>query len=220
MDFYSNSKAKVLKPAILGWILITNDAAYNPSDFFALARIFEHTADGSKDQRLTEIRKIDSYYTMPAYKSKEEWLKRKEELQQHILTSMGLIPEPPKCPLNPRIFGKMELEDYSIEKVYFESLPGFYVTGNLYRPKGKQGPFPAILNVHGHWKEGRLVNSDENSIPSRCANFAKQGYIALAIDMIGYNDSKQLTHKFGRSGRIVMGTLFAWFATVEQHPRD
>jgi len=53
------------------------------------------------------------------------------------------------------MFGKIARDGYSVERVYFQSLPGFYVAGNLYRPLGKGvGPFPAILNPHGHWSMG------------------------------------------------------------------
>ncbi|MBM3892710.1 MAG: hypothetical protein FJ388_26630, partial [Verrucomicrobia bacterium] len=103
----------------------------------------------------------------------------------------GLWPAPEKCPLNGKIFGRIERDGYSVEKVYFESWPGFYVTGNLYRPLGRgKGPFPAILNPHGHWKEGRITHVELGSIPGRCIGFARAGCVAFSYDMIGYNDSK------------------------------
>src|SRR5262249_22583880 len=84
----------------------------------------------------------------------------------------------------------------------FESLPGFYVTGNLYRPTG-DGPFPAILAPHGHWSYGRFENTAVMSMPARAINLARQGFVVLTYDMIGYNDSRQLTHQFdGRRERL------------------
>ena len=65
---------------------------------------------------------------------------------------------PDRTPLNAQVFGEIKHPDYIVSKVYFESLPGFFVTGNLYRPIG-DGPFPAILSPHGHWAYGRLENS-------------------------------------------------------------
>jgi dienelactone hydrolase len=103
---------------------------------------------------------------------------------------------PPKTDLNVRIFGRVDRGDHTMEKVYFESYPGFYVTGNLYRPKGKTGKLPAVLCPHGHWTYGRLENTDLNSGPARAANFARQGYVAFAYDMVGYNDSAAIGHRY------------------------
>ncbi len=118
------------------------------------------------DARL-RVRTLRSACGMEEFRSKEEWLKRAASLRRQILVSAGLWPLPEKTPLNPQIFGRIEKEDYTIEKVYFESYPGFYVTGNLYRPKGKKGPFPGIVSPHGHWRYGRLENSVTNTIPAR-----------------------------------------------------
>ena len=122
-----------------------------------------------KDGR-TEIRHLDLVYTFPSYPTRTSWECRAEHLRKRILTSTGLWPMPDKFPMNPKITGKIEGEDYIIENVYFESIPGFFVTGNLYRPKGKQGPFPAIANPHGHWSNGRLENQILGSIPGRWLN--------------------------------------------------
>ena len=148
-----------------------------------------------EDERFAEIRHLDMVYEFRSPQSKQAWEQRASFLREQILAGAGLIPLPEKRPLNAKVFGVLDRGDYTIEKVYFESLPGFYVTGNLYRPKGKKGPFPAILNPHGHWARGRLENGDLGSIPGRCANLAKQGYIAFAYDMVGYNDSTHLRHR-------------------------
>jgi hypothetical protein len=94
------------------------------------------------------------------------------------------------------VFGEIRHADYVLSKVYFESLPGFLVTGNLYRPVG-EGPFPAILSPHGHWAYGRLENTALTSAPGRAINLARQGFVVFTFDMIGYNDSRQLPHTFG-----------------------
>ena len=97
---------------------------------------------------------------------------------------------PVKTPLHAQIFGRIERAGYSVEKVFLEPLPGFYLAGNLYRPLGRgRGPFPAILNPHGHWNEGRLADTKDGSIPARCISFARQGMIAFSYDMVGYNDT-------------------------------
>jgi len=159
---------------------------------------------------------VNVSYLSTRFKTAEQWKKRAAELREQILASAGLLPMPEKTPLNAHIFGRIDHEDYTIEKVYFESYPGFYVTGNLYRPKGN-GPFPAVLNPHGHWEHGRLENSDKCSVPGRCINFAKQGYIAFTYDMVGRNDSKQVAHtpdtlgeRRNRLWGISLGGLQLW----------
>lgn len=144
------------------------------------------------DHRVTEIRHLNMSYSFQTVPTKATWLRRAEYLRQQILVSAGLWPFPEKTPLNSRIFGKIEKEGYTIEKVYFESYPGFFVTGNLYRPLNKEGPFPGILSPHGHWTYGRLENQQVASVPGRCINFARQGYVVFSYDMVGYNDSQQI----------------------------
>jgi hypothetical protein len=136
------------------------------------------------------------------YASAGEWRARAAYLRDHVLASAGLLPMPPKTALRAHVFDEQRHPDYSVSKVYFESLPGFFVTGNLYRPSGP-GPFPAILSPHGHWAWGRLETSEVVSGPGRAINLARLGFVVFAYDMIGYNDSRQLTHDFdGRRERL------------------
>jgi len=151
----------------------------------------------SEDSRLTQVRHLDLTYHFRPYASKQAWLARAAELRRHILVSTGLWPMPEKTPLNPQIFGRIERDGYTVEKVYFESVPGFFVTGNLYRPRDGKQKYPGILNPHGHWATGRLENSELGSVPGRGIGLARQGHVAFSYDMIGYNDSNQLPHAFG-----------------------
>ena len=153
------------------------------------------------DLRLTEIRHLDLTYDFAGYSSREEWLDRAARLKKQILVSVGLWPAPAKTPIKATIFGKIDRGDHTVEKVYFESYPGFYVTGNLYRPKNVAGKVPAALCPHGHWTYGRLENQQLNSGPARAANFARQGYVAFSYDMVGYNDSAAISHRFAAGHR-------------------
>ncbi len=149
------------------------------------------------DRRVSDVRRLDSPNLLPTYDSLEAWQAHAANLRRHILVSTGLWPFPERTALNPRIFGRIEREGYSVEKVYFESYPGFFVTGNLYRPLSRVGPFPAVLNPHGHWDEGRFAHHELASLPARGISFARQGYVAFLYDMVGYNDSRQVPHTFG-----------------------
>ena len=148
-----------------------------------------------KDSRLMNLRDPDHFkLSLKPVQSLNQWEERKKQLRETVLLKTGLWPEPVKTPLNAKIFDERKGDGFAVAKVYFESLPGFLVTGNLYRPTSGTGPYPAIITPHGHWEYGRLQNSTAGSIPGRCIDFARQGFVVFSIDMIGYNDSFQLPH--------------------------
>ena len=162
-----------------------------------LAHVFAEASQVVNDARGGTPRDLNTPYTFPGY-TKAEWAEKAAALRQQIRVANGLVPMHEPTPLNTEVFGKIERDDYSVEKVYFEPFPGFFTTGNLYRPLGKSGPFPGIVSPHGHWTRGRLESIERGSIPGRCINFAKQGYVIFAYDMLGYNDSgKQIDHRYG-----------------------
>ncbi len=153
-----------------------------------------------RDARLV-IREATTACPPPRAGAVQSWSRRAASLREQILSAAGLWPFPDRTPLRPQIFDRMELDGFTLEKVYFESFPGFYCTGNLFRPRNRKGPFPGVLNPHGHWNAGRLENAlgDQGhaSVPQRCMFFARQGYVSFAYDMVGYNDSVQASHSFG-----------------------
>jgi dienelactone hydrolase len=149
------------------------------------------------DIRNTETPESNTHFTLREYGSLQEWQVKRLRLRRQILTAAGLLPMPHKTPLHPQIFGRTEYGNYSIEKVLIETLPGFYLAGNLYRPMGRKGRFPGVLSPHGHWKHGRLENTAQVSVPGRGISLARQGYVVFAYDMVGFGDTKQLDHDFG-----------------------
>ena len=148
----------------------------------------------ANDARLGAAKHVSTPWALRRYGTRAEWERRAAAIRQHILVCAGLWPLPEKTPLKARVFGRIEREGYAVEKVFFESLPGFFVCGNLYRPLGK-GPFPGLACPHGHWARGRLENTELGSIAGRCINFARQGLVAFSYDMVGYNDSDQFVHR-------------------------
>ena len=146
------------------------------------------------DTRLGAAKHVSTPWALRRYRTLEEWEQRAAAIRRHILVCAGLWPLPEKTPLKAQVFGRIEREDYAVEKVFFESLPGFFVCGNLYRPLG-EGPFPALACPHGHWEHGRLEDTELGSIAGRCINFARQGMVAFSYDMVGYNDSDQFVHR-------------------------
>ena len=84
-------------------------------------------------------------------KTADDWIRRQAEVKEKLMGFVGPFPE--KGPLNPRITGIIKKDGYRIEKIVFESFPGFYVTGCLYVPEKIKKNAPAILNVIGHNQE-------------------------------------------------------------------
>jgi dienelactone hydrolase len=132
-------------------------------------------------------------------KTRSEWSKRQIAVKDILMTIVGPFPE--KTPLNPTITGTIKKNGYRIDKIVYESMPGFFVTGCLYVPDGISGKAPAILNVIGHNQEAfraplyQVINS----------NLVKKGMIVFAIDPPGqgehvqYFDSKLNSSSIGYS---------------------
>jgi dienelactone hydrolase len=182
------------RDAAVAALALARDAAFDPVRLWTLARVFPETPEAVADARAGQCRHLNLRFTMPAYKTKRAWETRAAWLREHVRVSSGLVPEPERTPLKPRVFGKIERDGYTIEKAFIESRPGFYCTGNLYRPRGKKGPFPAVASPHGHWSQGRFGHEPpRGSVPARCITLARLGYVVFAYDMVGYNDSAKQT---------------------------
>ena len=163
-------------------------------------------------------RTLNDTFAAPRVHTRAEWERRAAHLREADPGIGRPAADAGAASLNAQVFGEIERPDYIVSKVYFESLPGFFVTGNLYRPVGA-GPFPAILSPHGHWAYGRLENSAVASVPGRAINLARQGFVVLTIDMVGYNDSRQLEHRcLAVSARSSVGSERCGAAVVERHP--
>jgi dienelactone hydrolase len=164
-----------------------------------------------QDSRNTDIPDTDTHFKPKAFwrhashGTLEQWEERRRSLRGQILSAAGLDPMPEKTPLNPQIFGRLERGDYSLEKVLLETLPGYFLGGNLYRPLGRSGKFPGVLRAHGHWRGGRLENTPLASVPAFGISMARQGYVVFAYDMVGWNDTVQTPHEFGGPSEQLWG---------------
>jgi uncharacterized protein len=126
--------------------------------------------------------------------SQEDWEARAGVIREGIVNGMMLNQMPKRdTPFNTVIHSTREMDGYVVENIAIESFPGFYITGNIYRPITKE-PFvksPGILSVHGHGNDLRFGES----VQIRSAAFARMGAVVFAYDMVGYGDSKQVDHK-------------------------
>jgi hypothetical protein len=110
------------------------------------------------DRRLTPLKNLDGEFLFQPIASPDAWKARSAELRRQLQVALGLWPMPEATPLNAVVHGAITRQGYTVEKVYFESLPGHFVTGSLYRPTGRQGRLPAVLcrtgtgNTGDTWK--------------------------------------------------------------------
>ncbi len=168
----------------------------------------------AEDVRHQPPKDLNGYFPFNPPSSLSEWDARKEEVRRRILVAEGLWPMPTKTPLNAVIHGKIEREGYTVEKVYFESSPGFFVTGSLYRPTNPKGKVPAVMFAHGHWQDARLSLGEPQKVreeiaaggerfekggrsifQSLCVQLARMGCIVWQWDMLSDSDSKQLSRE-------------------------
>ncbi|MCU0339670.1 MAG: acetylxylan esterase [Spirosomaceae bacterium] len=130
-----------------------------------------------------------------------DWEKRAEQIRDNILEGGELKALPPTPNSKLITHSRKEMAGYTVENVAFESVGGYWVTGNLYRPLHQKGPFAAVLCTHGH-----LRNAAESRVHQqmqyRCGNLARMGAVVLAIDMIGYGDSPQCDHKIPKAFKL------------------
>ena len=139
-----------------------------------LLRWMDKIAQGQLDAREKEI---------AAVRSIADAERRKETVRRKILTALGGLPDY-AGPLNARVTGQIQADGYVIEKVIYESLPGFYVTANLYRPN-RPGRYPAVLLQAGHTQEGKAEPQ------WLAANLALKGFVSLAFDPVGQGEREQ-----------------------------
>jgi len=137
----------------------------------------------TEEEGKAELKKLESLYS-----NKAEWEERRQMLRTAILEGLNLSPLPSRTPLNAVISSKRTYDGYSVENVYFESIPGYYVCGNLYRPLDDSIKHPGVLCPHGHFQGdslgawGRLRPEQQK----RCATLARMGAVVFSYSMFGW----------------------------------
>ena len=114
------------------------------------------------DIRLLPLKDLNGYFPFDPPSSKKDWEKKSSKIRRELRVAAGLYPEPTRSPLNAVVRDKKDCGDYTIEKVYMETLPGFFLTGTLYRPKTEMKKRPGVLCPHGHWKDARFYDAGES----------------------------------------------------------
>jgi len=167
------------------------------------------------DIRLQPLKDLDGYFPWSPPDSKIAWENRAAALRAQMRVALGIWPEPTRTPLNAVIHGKVERDGYTVEKVYFESMPGLFHTGNLYRPKSVPGKHPAVVVTHGHWVDARFWEKKDADLKREIESgyersmiggrtifqsigvqLARMGCVAFVSDMLGNSDSQQFSQEF------------------------
>jgi len=186
------------------------------------------------DRRLGPLKNLTGYFPFEAPESLEEWKEQAERLRRRVLMAAGLWPPPKPQPVHATVWGPVEREGYTVSRVYFQSSPGLWVTGSLYKPAKIEGKIPAILCPHGHWREGRfhahreeqfakeLTWGSEEDRPSgryplqsRCVTLCRMGCVVFHYDMLGYADSapvEMIAHGTRRRAEMEQKTHWGLFS--------
>jgi dienelactone hydrolase len=191
-------------PPVPALLVLTTDPKLDTEPVLDLIRGRIETVDPPVDRRRAQVRTNQEGANFVPPPTVQAWRDRAAALRTQLQVTLGLWPMFPRTELKPQVFGKVERDGYTIEKVVLETFPGFTLSGNLYRPAGPgEGPGPGaaasdqdkrpgILCPHGHWGEGR-TNVD---VQQRCIRWAKLGCVVFLYDMVGYVDSMPFGHKF------------------------
>ncbi len=136
----------------------------------------KHQALKYLDQREKKIAMLESTY---------QWQQRQSEIRKILRDIVGPFPE--KTPLNARVTGTIEKERFRVEKIMFESQPGFFVTSALFLPRPLNGKAPAVVFCCGHSDLGFRSEAYQTMI----LNLVMKGFIVFAFDPVGQGERLQ-----------------------------
>lgn len=166
---------------------------------FALAQDDEAAAQASQryfEKQVFEVIQPREKAFFDEVQSAERWQALREEEHAALWNDLGLEGLELGGPLEVKVTGTVEHDGVIVEKLHFQSLPGLYVTGNLYLPKERTGKLPAILYLCGHGRVakdgvdyGNKVHYQHHGI-----GFAKHGFACLAIDTIQLGEIAGVHH--------------------------
>lgn len=198
--------------------------AHGGQDMEVEFRAVELLQSGDRRLQPESVRTTDSDHSWTPPKdepyTEEEvagWVERNKLMRRQIEIAGGNYPMPGII-YDPVFHGVVDKGDYTVEKVYLPTHHKYFLTGNIYRPKG-EGPFAGVICPHGHWEDGRLsersegearefvesgeeryINAARYHLQARCVQLARMGCVVFMYDMVGYGDSDQISHQTGLNG--------------------
>lgn len=147
-----------------------------------------------------EATEISRSHALPV--SPEQWRERAAQLRTALHEKL-LITHRLKQDLDVRIHGEIRLDGYKIQRLSFASAPEIRVTANLYIPNGS-GPFPAVLNMHGHWPQGKIAAR----VQARGHVLAKNGIVTLTVDVAGAGERASQERPWKYHGAALAAQLY------------
>jgi cephalosporin-C deacetylase-like acetyl esterase len=160
---------------LLGWsaFAVAGQQAVPPPEYEALQAHFE---------RVTQAR-FDNLFT--GVGSSAEWEGRRQRTRQVLERMLWHDRRWPPSPPRARITGRLELADCLVENLVLETDPGLYLTANLYLPRKRAKPYPAVLYQCGH--------ASKTYFRRHGAWMAARGIAVLVMDNIEMGEI-QMTH--------------------------
>jgi len=168
--------------------------------FQCLAADWSAIGTSQSDQMLAEYFRTQtariSEQCLADIKTLEDWEAKRQVYRRQLFEMLGLEPLPEKTDLKAVITGKVEHDEFVVEKIHYQSRPGLYVTGNLYIPKGLEEPAPTILYVCGHSDGTKNGIRYGNKAPYQHhpAWFARHGYVCFIIDTVHRGEIEGIHH--------------------------
>jgi cephalosporin-C deacetylase-like acetyl esterase len=167
-------------PLLLGGMLASAEQSHTPEQRYEMFQkyLVRRAAEITRNA-LADVRDLN------------QWRQKRPEVLRRIRFAFGLDPMPARTPLHARITGVLERQDYRVEKIVFESMPGLYVTGNLYLPKRTDARPPVVVYVCGHspGPSGAKVSYQHHGIW-----FARNGYAAFLLDTVEFGELPGIHH--------------------------
>ena len=195
-------------PAMKPRMIFLRRFAFVLAPLLALGASAATPAPNAADQMFAEYFRVETERLgarpLAEIKTLRDWTDRRAQYREELCEMLGLSPRPEKTDLKATITGRVEHAEFTIEKLHFQSLPGLYVTANLYVPKNLTSRAPAILYGCGHAsvKDGQASLGNKTGYQHHGAWFARHGYVCLALDTIQLGELEGVHHGTRRFGQF------------------
>ena len=191
-------------------VLITDDLDCAPDEYDASLQVLDRTFAHNMLKNEVLARAADYGAAVPTATTLDEWSLRRETVFERLQEALGIDRWPERTPLNVEAHGTTRLDGYSIERVSFESQPGFIVPANIYVPDGA-GPFPVIVHPVGHWGGAKA----DVAVTLRMQTLARFGYLGITYDPFGQGERARSGNDHNQHFRLLLSgmtntTLMVW----------